>query len=98
MVCLRLHIHFTLKSKCPGTPLGITNQRETAVAWDRKTGRPLCPAIVWDDSRTKGNVIHFSHKLRDVGIEVEPGVFKKGDDGIQTLVEMYVSDALHLTH
>ena len=68
------------------------------MAWDRKTGRPLCPAIVWDDSRTKGNVIHFSHKLRDVGIEIEPGVFKKGDDGIQTLVEMYVADILHLAH
>ena len=35
-------------------------------------------------------MLHFSHKLRDVGIEVEPGVFKKGDDGIQSLVEMYV--------
>jgi glycerol kinase len=32
--------------------IGITNQRETAVVWDRKTGRPLHNAIVWQDRRT----------------------------------------------
>lgn len=32
--------------------IGITNQRETAVAWDRSTGRPLARAIVWQDRRT----------------------------------------------
>src|SRR4051812_13487467 len=32
--------------------LGITNQRETAVVWNRKTGRPLYNAIVWQDTRT----------------------------------------------
>lgn len=32
--------------------LGITNQRETAIAWDRSTGRPLHRAIVWQDRRT----------------------------------------------
>ncbi len=32
--------------------IGITNQRETTVVWDRKTGRPLCNAIVWQDRRT----------------------------------------------
>ena len=32
--------------------LGITNQRETTLAWDRGTGRPLHNAIVWHDSRT----------------------------------------------
>nr|CDS28752.1 glycerol kinase [Hymenolepis microstoma] len=32
--------------------IGITNQRETTIAWDRITGEPLCPAIVWSDSRT----------------------------------------------
>ena len=32
--------------------VGITNQRETAVAWDRGTGRALAPAIVWQDRRT----------------------------------------------
>jgi glycerol kinase len=32
--------------------VGITNQRETAVAWDRRTGEPLHRAIVWQDRRT----------------------------------------------
>jgi glycerol kinase len=32
--------------------LGITNQRETVVAWDRSTGRPLHRALVWQDRRT----------------------------------------------
>jgi len=32
--------------------IGITNQRETAVVWDRRTGRPLHRAIVWQDRRT----------------------------------------------
>jgi len=32
--------------------IGITNQRETTVVWDRRTGRPICNAIVWQDRRT----------------------------------------------
>lgn len=32
--------------------IGITNQRETAVVWDRRTGKPICNAIVWQDRRT----------------------------------------------
>ncbi|HUY59816.1 MAG TPA: glycerol kinase GlpK [Solirubrobacteraceae bacterium] len=32
--------------------LGITNQRETTVVWDRNTGEPVCNAIVWQDTRT----------------------------------------------
>ena len=32
--------------------IGITNQRETTVVWDRKTGKPICNAIVWQDTRT----------------------------------------------
>ncbi len=32
--------------------IGITNQRETTVLWDRQTGEPLAPAIVWQDRRT----------------------------------------------
>ncbi|PCH44100.1 glycerol kinase [Wolfiporia cocos MD-104 SS10] len=65
--------------------IGITNQRETAVAWSRKTGKPLCRAIVWTDSRTKNTVTHFEHKLGYVGLEVEPGVFKKGKEGEHAL-------------
>jgi glycerol kinase len=32
--------------------IGITNQRETTVLWERSTGRPVAPAIVWQDRRT----------------------------------------------
>ncbi len=38
----------------PVAAIGITNQRETVVAWDRRTGRPLHRAIVWQDRRTAG--------------------------------------------
>ena len=33
--------------------IGITNQRETVVIWDKKTGRPLSNALVWQDTRTQ---------------------------------------------
>ena len=34
--------------------IGITNQRETTILWDRKTGEPVRNAIVWQDRRTSG--------------------------------------------
>jgi glycerol kinase len=43
--------------------MGITNQRETTVLWDRHTGQPLAPAIVWQDRRTAG----FCEDLRAAG-------------------------------
>src|ERR1700761_4839208 len=43
--------------------LGITNQRETTVIWDRKTGEPVYNAIVWQDRRTAG----FCDQLREQG-------------------------------
>lgn len=42
--------------------VGITNQRETIVAWDRQTGQPLCNAIVWQDTRTKDFCDEFSRE------------------------------------
>jgi glycerol kinase len=36
--------------------IGITNQRETAVIWDRATGEPIAPAIVWQDTRTQKQI------------------------------------------
>jgi len=36
------------------TTVGITNQRETTLLWDRATGTPVAPAIVWQDRRTAG--------------------------------------------
>ena len=65
--------------------LGVTNQRETTVVWSRKTGKPICRAIVWDDSRTKKTVSDFVHKVETMGIETEPGVF----NGMEYLRDMY---------
>jgi len=45
--------------------IGITNQRETTLIWDRKTGRPLHRAIVWQDRRTAG----LCDRLRSDGHE-----------------------------
>ena len=40
--------------------IGITNQRETTVVWERKTGRPISNAIVWQDTRVADDVAHFA--------------------------------------
>jgi glycerol kinase len=77
--------HASFWSLCSTTLAGITNQRETAVAWSRKTGKPLCKAIVWTDSRTKHVVTHFQQKLQSIGIQTAPGVYKKGDAGVAAL-------------
>jgi glycerol kinase len=45
--------------------IGITNQRETTIIWDRETGDPIYNAIVWQDRRTAG----FCDKLREAGHE-----------------------------
>ncbi|HEX5648585.1 MAG TPA: glycerol kinase GlpK [Steroidobacteraceae bacterium] len=47
--------------------IGITNQRETTVLWDRRSGRPVAPAIVWQDRRTAE---HCDRLQRD-GLEPE---------------------------
>jgi glycerol kinase len=43
--------------------IGITNQRETTIVWDRATGRPIHPAIVWQDRRTAG----YCDQLKESG-------------------------------
>jgi glycerol kinase len=45
--------------------IGITNQRETSLLWDRKTGRPIHNAIVWQDRRTAD----FCSRLKKAGHE-----------------------------
>ena len=44
--------------------IGITNQRETAIVWDRHSCEPIYPAIVWQDKRTSG----FCEKLKQDGL------------------------------
>ena len=45
--------------------IGITNQRETTIVWDRTTGQPICNAIVWQDRRTAA----FCEQLKAQGHE-----------------------------
>jgi glycerol kinase len=52
-------------STCLG--VGITNQRETCLLWDKKTGEPLARAIVWQDRRTAT----FCDQLREAGHEID---------------------------
>lgn len=49
------------------TAIGITNQRETVVVWDRATGEPIYPAIVWQDRRTADRC----KQLREEQVEAE---------------------------
>src|SRR5699024_533914 len=45
--------------------IGITNQRETAVVWDKETGKPIYKAIVWQSRQTEG----ICKELREAGYE-----------------------------
>src|SRR5262245_57859566 len=47
--------------------IGITNQRETTLLWSRRTGRPVAPAIVWQDRRTSERCA----ELKRAGFESE---------------------------
>jgi glycerol kinase len=42
--------------------VGITNQRETTVVWDRSSGKPYANALVWQDTRTDELVAEFSRE------------------------------------
>ncbi|OGG44786.1 hypothetical protein A2841_02315 [Candidatus Kaiserbacteria bacterium RIFCSPHIGHO2_01_FULL_48_10] len=57
--------------------LGITNQRETTILWDRDSGKPVYPAIVWEDVRTKEycQTLHkdFGILVREkTGLSIDP--------------------------
>ncbi|NQU80697.1 MAG: glycerol kinase GlpK [Bacteroidetes bacterium] len=45
--------------------IGITNQRETTLVWDRETGKPVYNAVVWQDRRTAG----YCDQLKNKGVE-----------------------------
>ncbi|MCD8191006.1 MAG: glycerol kinase GlpK [Clostridiales bacterium] len=57
--------------------IGISNQRETTVAWSRSTGKPICDAIVWQCARAEGVCREFTQAERDyirsaAGIPLSP--------------------------
>ena len=45
--------------------IGIANQRETTIVWDKRTGEPVCPAIVWQCRRTAA----FCDRLKEQGLK-----------------------------
>ncbi|KAI9300200.1 hypothetical protein BJ944DRAFT_244422, partial [Cunninghamella echinulata] len=51
--------------------IGITNQRETTIVWDRKTGEPLYNAIVWGDTRTSKIVEKLKQKKKEMDFDIE---------------------------
>ncbi len=54
--------------------IGITNQRETTVVWDRATGRPIHHAIVWQDRRTAGFCDSLKAEGRGPAIQAKTGL------------------------
>ncbi|ACV06574.1 glycerol kinase GlpK [Kytococcus sedentarius] len=56
--------------------LGITNQRETTVVWDRHTGQPVYNAIVWQDTRTRADVEELAGEPGEDGEPMGDGRFR----------------------
>ena len=66
--CCTQIIKLPTKSTALQSPvaIGITNQRETTIVWDRKTGKPIYNAIVWQDRRT----VEKCNSLKEQGHEL----------------------------
>src|SRR5215204_985221 len=54
--------------------IGITNQRETTIVWDRETGKPIYNAIVWQDRRTAAYCDELKKQGRDQLIREKTGL------------------------
>jgi glycerol kinase len=54
--------------------IGITNQRETLVFWDRQTGEPLAPAIVWQDRRTAATCRALKEAGHEPAVQAKTGL------------------------
>lgn len=69
----------SLDNKSSIVAIGITNQRETTIVWDRKTGKPIYPAIVWQCRRTADVCANLnaqkgvaSHVKAKTGLVIDP--------------------------
>lgn len=54
--------------------IGITNQRETIIFWDRRTGEPLAPAIVWQDRRTAQDCAAYKAAGHEATVQAKTGL------------------------
>jgi len=80
--------------------IGVTNQRETVVAWDRRTGRPLHNAVVWQDRRTAAvcdglrEAGHLPLVRRTTGLVLDPYfsatkmAWLLGDGGVEVSADL----------
>ncbi|HXQ23121.1 MAG TPA: FGGY family carbohydrate kinase [Candidatus Acidoferrales bacterium] len=64
------------RAACPIGAVGLANQGETVLAWERTTGRPLCAALSWQDRRATAvcaNLTPHAERLRSVtGLPLDP--------------------------
>ncbi len=54
--------------------IGITNQRETIIFWDKATGEPLAPAIVWQDRRSAALCRELKERGEEPGVQARTGL------------------------
>ncbi len=54
--------------------VGITNQRETAIVWDRASGKPVCNAICWQCRRTAPQIEELKHRGLAPLVASKPGL------------------------
>jgi glycerol kinase len=54
--------------------IGITNQRETTLVWERMTGKPIAPAIIWQDRRTAAACDALKAKGNEAAVQDETGL------------------------
>ncbi len=72
------HVRAYIDAAGGADAIGIANQGETVVAWDAESGRPLAPAIVWQDTRTRDRVNALSAEgnealtLERAGLPLDP--------------------------
>jgi len=59
---------------CDLTAIGIANQRETTIVWDKETGKPIYPAIVWQDRRTAQQCQMLCAEGLEPGVQEKTGL------------------------
>ena len=65
---------FAKKSGAKIAGIGITNQRETTLVWERKTGKPIYNAIVWQDRRTAGKCRAIKERYAETKLTAKTGL------------------------
>jgi glycerol kinase len=91
----------------PARAVALANQGETVLAWDRRTGRPLSPAIVWQDRRATGVCARLADRSAELaaitGLPLDPYFAapkmtwlrrRDGEDGVITTVDAWLTHRL----